>query len=114
MVKLSQLEEELAFQIKAIGLPEPEREYQFYPKRKFRADFAWIKQKLLVEVEGGIWSKGAHARPRGILRDMEKGNLAALGGWMYLRVSADDIKELRAIDLIETALKLKGCKYDKS
>ena len=102
----SELEELLDFQIKAVGLPEPEREYQFYPDRKFRADFAWIKQKLLVEVEGGIWAKGAHARPRGILRDMEKGNLAALGGWMYLRVSGADIKEGRAIDLIECALQI--------
>ena len=102
----SELEELLDFQIKAVGLPEPERAYQFYPERKFRADFAWIKQKLLVEVEGGIWSKGAHARPRGILRDMEKGNLAALGGWMYLRVSGADIKEGRAIDLIECALQI--------
>ena len=110
----SELEELLAFQIKAVGLPDPEREYQFYPKRKFRADFAWPQYRLLVEVEGGIWSKGAHARPKGILRDMEKSNLAALNGWMYLRVSGDDINELRAIDLIETALISKGCNYDKS
>ena len=109
----SELEELLAFQIKAVGLPDPVREFQFYPGRKYRADFAFIKQKLLVEIDGGIWSKGSHARPRGILRDMEKSNLASLDGWTYLRVSGADVKEGRALELIESAIKIYDEKKEK-
>jgi very-short-patch-repair endonuclease len=45
----------LALHIRAVGLPEPKREYRFYPKRMWRADFAWPNEKLLVEYEGGIF-----------------------------------------------------------
>ena len=48
----SELEELLAFQMRAAGLPEPEREYRFHEKRRYRADFAWPDHRLLVEGEG--------------------------------------------------------------
>lgn len=49
----SDLEQLFAFQVKAAGLPEPEREYRAIKGRKFRFDFAWVERKLLVEVNGG-------------------------------------------------------------
>ena len=82
----SALEAELALQIKALGLPEPIREYQAIKGRKFRFDFAWLdpEHRLLVEVNGGTYTKGAHATGRGIARDYEKSNLATLDGWRVL------------------------------
>ena len=37
----SLLENNFAFQIKASGLPAPEREYRFMTTRRFRFDFCW-------------------------------------------------------------------------
>jgi len=49
-VSKSALEAELALQIKALGLPEPVREYRAIKGRKFRFDFAWLEHRLLVEI----------------------------------------------------------------
>ena len=81
----SQLEAELALQIKALGLPEPIREYQAIKGRKFRFDFAWLEQRLLVEVNGGTYTKGAHSTgQKGIRAIRESVNLATLQGWRAL------------------------------
>ncbi len=103
----------LAFQIRAVGLPEPLREYHFYPKRGWRADFAWPNQKLLVEFEGGIFVRaqkngqdyGWHQSVARMLGDMEKYNVAALLGFRVLRFSAKEVKSGKAVEQIEQALK---------
>jgi len=69
-----------------VGLPKPELEYQFDPNRKSRFDFAWPEAKVALEVEGGVWSRGAHGRGSGIVRDIEKYNRATRRGWRILRV----------------------------
>ena len=101
---MSELEETLAFQIQAMGLPEPEREYQAVPKRKFRYDFAFVQEKLLIEVQGGIWIRGSHARPKGITRDMTKLNLAQLAGWRVLQFSPAMVRSGEAVEMIAKAL----------
>jgi len=55
---MSHLEETLLWQIKAAGLPMPEREYRAIKGRMFRFDFAWEKERLLVEINGGTYSGG--------------------------------------------------------
>ena len=63
-----------------------EREYRFAaPERQFRADFAWVKERLLVEVDGGQWHP--HGGRHNTDRDREKLNLAAALGWRVLRFS---------------------------
>ena len=99
------LEDSLAELIKRFGLPAPVREYQFSPTRKFRWDFAWVDQKLGVEVQGGIWINGGHSRGSGQLRDNEKQAEAAALGWRFFNVASNDIKEGRAIAWIERCLR---------
>jgi len=60
-------------------------EYQFHNKRKFKFDYAFVDKKIAVEQEGGIFTKQAHGSITGILRDMEKYNLAVECGWRVLR-----------------------------
>jgi very-short-patch-repair endonuclease len=103
-VSKSALEEELALQIRAAKLPEPEREYQFHPTRRWRADFAWPVHKLLVEVQGGIWTGGKHNRGAGMEVDMEKHNEALIGGWRVFQFSASTIKSGRALQYLELVL----------
>lgn len=97
---MSALEELLAEQLRVEGI-EFVREYKFLPDRKFRADFALIIPRILVEVQGGIWLEhGGHNTGGGLARDYEKANLAQLAGWRYLQFTAEDVTEGRACDVI--------------
>ncbi|MCY3231201.1 hypothetical protein ECE07_24240, partial [Acinetobacter pittii] len=57
--------------------------------------------KILIEVEGGIWSGGRHTRGKGYLGDMEKYNSAATMGFTVLRFSTEQVKAGVAIKQIE-------------
>ena len=101
---ISDLERALAFQIRAKGLPKPLTEFQAIPGRKYRFDAAWVPQRLLVEVQGGIWKPGGHSTGKGITRDIEKANLAVLAGWRVLHVTREHIESGQALKWIEEAL----------
>jgi very-short-patch-repair endonuclease len=105
---MSEAEELLAMQIRAIKLWEPVREYKFDSIRKWRFDFAWPNLRLAIEIEGGIWTGGRHTRGKGFLDDCSKYNQAALAGWMVLRFPTEQIQSGEALRFIEVALKLKG------
>lgn len=102
----SNLEEALAFQIRADGLPVPEREFVAIPGRRFRFDFGWPDPayKLLCEVQGGVFIKGAHSTGVGITRDAEKAALAAVHGYRLIPVTAQHIKSGMALKWIREAL----------
>lgn len=98
-----------AHQALADKLPPFECEYRFDDVRKFRFDFAWRQPlKLAVEIEGAIWTKGAHSTPMGILRDIEKYNLAVLLGWSVLRFTPAMVKSGEAIEMVKEWLQLRG------
>jgi very-short-patch-repair endonuclease len=101
----STLEEQLLFQIRAVGLPDPEREYRFHDKRRWRFDFAYPDDKIAIEVEGGVWSRGRHTRGSGFIADCEKYNAAAELEWCVLRFPGDMINSGEAIKTIERVVK---------
>lgn len=101
----SELENAFAMQLDAVGLDGYVREYQAIPGRRFRFDFCWVKERLAVEIQGGTYSRGAHARPLGIKRDYEKGNLAVQFGWRVLQFDADMVKSGQALDFTERMLR---------
>ena len=80
--------------IKSLKLSLPVRQYKFLENRNFRFDFAWIEEKIALEVEGGIYTQGRHTRGSGFIKDCEKYNLAILNGWKVFRV-ADNLIENR-------------------
>ena len=90
----SQLEESMAFQIRAAGLSAPTREFSFLPGRKYRADFAWPGAMLLLEVEGGGFVGGRHNTGVGLRADCEKYNLAVILGWKVLRYVPDNLTDV--------------------
>ena len=85
-------------QSKLLGLPTPEREYKFHPKRRWRLDFAWPSLMLAVEIEGGVWSGGRHTSGVGFTSDCEKYNEAVCLGWRVLRVTGSQVKDLQAFN----------------
>jgi very-short-patch-repair endonuclease len=98
------LEDHLAAQIRRFHLPEPVREYQFYEGRKWRADFAWVEQKLLVEVEGITPGGGRHQHIGGFKNDLEKYNAATVDGWRLLRFHRGQIEDWSAVRLLARLL----------
>jgi hypothetical protein len=97
--------ETLLIQLQLSGLPEPQREFMFHRKRKWRFDLAWPELLIAVEIEGGIWSGGRHVRGEGYEADCEKYNEAQLAGWMVLRFTPRMIKKDKAGGVIETAIR---------
>jgi very-short-patch-repair endonuclease len=102
---MSLLEDELAWGLRAAGIIPPEREYVFAEGRRFRFDFAWPRQRLAVEVDGGLWIGGRHVRPAAVEVECEKSALAAINGWRVIHVAARHIQRGEAITWIEHALR---------
>ena len=65
-------------------------ELQFHPTRKWRADFALPTWKILIEIDGGVWSGGRHTRGAGFVGDCHKINAAGILGWCVLRYQPKD------------------------
>lgn len=77
-----------------LGIPEPVKEYPFAkPLRVWRADFAWPEYGLIVEIEGGVWTKGRHITPEGFLEDKNKYNAMAILGWKLMRFTPTEVRK---------------------
>ena len=87
----SSLEERFMRLWSLAGGPPLEREYRFHHKRRWRADFAQVEARVLIEVEGGIWVNGRHNRAAGFNADLEKYLEAGLLGWRVFRLGPDQI-----------------------
>lgn len=97
-------EETLVLALRTDGsIPPFEREYKFWPGRKFSFDLAWLPQRLAVEVDGGHWIGGRHSRS-GFESDAIKLNQAVIFGWRVLRFSTEQVKSGYALHTIKSAL----------
>ena len=103
---MSDLEEEMAWQMEVAGIPTPIREHKFAweeLRRQWRFDFAWELdgQRSALEVEGGTWSGGRHVSGSGFESDCDKYNAACLLGWGVYRVTGKMVKDGRALELMQ-------------
>jgi very-short-patch-repair endonuclease len=87
----SRLEDRFLMLWKAVDGAPLEREYRFHTERLWRADFAHLQARCLIEVEGGIWVNGRHNRSAGFNADLEKYLEAGLAGWRLFRLGPDQI-----------------------
>lgn len=105
-----QLEIQISMGIRLLDSPEAFAlsswlpEYRFALPRQFRFDFAWPSRKVALEIDGGIWVRGRHARGRGITDDCEKACLAAIEGWRVLRVTPQHVEQGKALCWLQLAL----------
>lgn len=83
------------------------KEYRFHPIRRWRADYAILKHKILIEVEGGVWVYGRHNQASGFIKDMEKYNTATSMGWSILRVTPKELMTDNTLELIKETIKNK-------
>lgn len=104
---MSEAEEALAFQLRAVKIPFS-REVRFAPPRRWRFDFVVPTASgpgLAIEVEGGTWQAGRHTRGAGFEKDCEKHNRAVVLGWKVLRFTPQMVNDGRALKVIEEAMK---------
>jgi very-short-patch-repair endonuclease len=87
----SRLEERFLFLWKLAKGSFLERAYRFHHERRWRADFAHLESRCLIEVEGGIGVNGRHNCAAGFSADLEKYLEASLAGWRVLRLGPDQI-----------------------
>lgn len=91
-------------QCKAAGLPTPVPELRFHPTRRWRFDWAFVGNKVAVEVQGAIFVQGRHTRGAALLKEFEKLNAAAAQGWRVLYATPKQIASGEALAAVEAAL----------
>jgi hypothetical protein len=88
----------------ARGLPSPVGEHRFHATRKWRFDYAFINERIALEVEGGAFTNGRHTRGAGFLKDIEKYGEAAALGWVVIRVVPKQLTDVRTFEWIRRAI----------
>jgi hypothetical protein len=95
----------LHIELDAAGLGGFVMEHEFHPDRKFRGDYCWIKEGIILEVEGGTWGKKSrHTSGKGYEGDCHKYNEAAILGWMVIRCTTPMVRNGDAITYVRKAL----------
>lgn len=94
----------LEFQCLAAKVPKPVSEYRFAPPRRWRFDHAWPEQRVALEQEGGVWTRGRHTRGAGYVKDLEKYNEAACLGWIVIRCTPAQLHDGSAFVWVKRAI----------
>lgn len=71
--------------------PEPKDEVpNIIPGRRFVVDFAFIEERIVIEVDGGQWGPhgGYHCRDG----DRVRNNLMQYAGWVVVRLSTQQLE----------------------
>lgn len=107
------IENRLEGQMQQAGFPTPVREMHWGREigRGWRSEFGFPLVRILVEVEGGSWSGGAHVTGKGYEEDCIKYSEAAILGFCVVRVTGAMVRDGRALALIEKALKARGVRF---
>lgn len=115
IVLIGQLEREL-------GVTDAVQEHPFAKERgrKYRLDLALPSLKVGMEVHGGAFIRrsgggtgGAHHTIEGRARDMAKGNLAAVMGWIVIEVSPNEVADGTAYRWLTEALEFRESARDR-
>ena len=103
-MKRTEVEDLLESQMQEAGLSGFVREYQAIEGRRFKWDFAFVEDRLLIEVQGAVWVKGGHSTGVGITRDCEKFSIASANKWFTIPVTTDHVKNGKALEWIKQFL----------
>ena len=83
------------------GLPAPNAEVRVCKDRLWRVDFFWPPEKLAVEIHGGMWCAGAHARSP---KDFAKGHRVTLNRWWRMEFTVDQVTSGYAPEVVRAFL----------
>ena len=101
---MSDIEDELELHLKAYNIAY-ERQFKDARIRGKRnvMPFDFAVGNVLVEINGGTWTKSGHTTGTGIQRDYDKHNKAVLLGYKVLLFTSEDVRSGRAIETIKQA-----------
>jgi len=99
-----ELERSIQTQLKQAGI-EFKTQVMFSESRKWRFDIGLTKnnhkhQRVLIDIQGGTWSGGAHVRGKGYENDVDKMNAATALGFEVYWFTGKQVKDGRAIAFI--------------
>lgn len=72
-------------------MPEPVAEYQPIPGRRWRLDYAWPRERVGLEIDGGLFAGGRHGGARSVARDLEKRNTLTAARWHVIHVAPSQL-----------------------
>jgi len=81
----------------SLGMPLPTLQHQFHPTRKWKFDFAFVEQRLAIEIQGGAFVNGGHNRAPQQAKDYEKHNAAVSLGWRVLFFNTMQLKDIDSV-----------------
>jgi hypothetical protein len=93
--------------LKDAGLPVPAKEVVMAKGRRFRIDYAWEECRLGIEIQGGVFTRGAHGSIYGILSGYKKSNVAAEHGWTLMYFLPSEMHSMETINQIKRAFQWK-------
>ena len=104
---MSKLEADMQVILEEAGLPAFEQQHEPFKHlgRKHRLDFAWLEQKVVLEVNGG-----AHAVKRQMTADTEKLFLLQREGWFVIVATKEHVYNGVAVARVRDALEMRGQK----
>jgi very-short-patch-repair endonuclease len=83
-------------------IPHAVRQYNFH---NWYFDYSWPQIKVVVEIDGGTYSKqGGHARGASYKRDCIKNNIAQLEGWVVLRADRTMVTDREFIGILKKVI----------
>jgi hypothetical protein len=87
MSKQSHLELLFDAQIEEAELPPADEENYVIPgsPKRWQYDRVWLSYRVIVEIEGGVFTQGRHTRGMGFVKDCNKYNWATSQGWKLYR-----------------------------
>lgn len=124
-------------QLERAGFPPADTEFPFAKSigRNWRFDFAWVPQRIALEIEGGGFGRyivvtsgyerkrgesipiapgtalrfgGRHNSGEGMEQDIEKYNTAAVLGWLVLRATTRQVRDGQVVQTLREAFRLRG------
>lgn len=94
-----------AWKMYAKGYSKPVRQYMFHPTRKYRADFGFVDEKVLVEIMGTRSARSAHTTVMGYHSDCIRMCQAQALGWAILYIDSMFDQDWRlAVQLVKDVL----------
>lgn len=77
-----------------------ERHAKSKRSKRYRADFAHLESKVIIEIQGGTYMRGRHVTGSGYERDARKYNLAMMSGWKVFLLTSTTAKDHAWIEAI--------------
>ena len=100
------------------GIPKPIAEHKFSDQGNWRFDYAFLEQRVAVEIQGGLFvvkgarrcpvckqtPAGRHTRGPALRDEYEKLREAAADGWLVLPVPPDEAMSKKFLTQLKRAL----------